>query len=356
MTGQLSRGGRTTAAAIGLSTFLAVALTVILVLSATIRPWGASNEVTYRAEFTDASRLSKGDQVRVAGVAVGRVLDVDLDKGHRADVTFAVTDDLALTEGTRAQVRYLNLVGDRYLALQEGEGKKLREGGTIPVSRTLPALDLSDLFNGFKPLFAALSPGEVNKLATEIIATLQGEATTVDSLLQHTADLTQGLADRDAVIGRVVTNLNTVLGTVDERQVELVQLVQELTRFLSGLAKDRAAIGDAITHIDQLAAVTTDLLRETRPGLRKDIAELGELAATLDSPASRKQLTTVITTTASKLARIIRTGSYGSWFNFYVCDIRLDLAPSRGISSSLDLLFDRLEAVSAHDSSPRCSR
>lgn len=356
MTGQLSRGGRTTAAAVGLATFLAVALAVILVLSATIRPWGDSNEVTYRAEFTDASRLSKGDQVRVAGVAVGRVLEVELTSGHRADVTFSVTDDLSLTEGTRAQVRYLNLVGDRYLALQEGEGKTLPEGGTIPVSRTLPALDLSDLFNGFKPLFAALSPAEVNNLASEIIATLQGEATTVDSLLRHTADLTEGLADRDAIVGRVVANLNTVLGTVDERQVELRQLVHQLTRFLSGLSKDRAAIGDAITHIDQMAAVTTDLLRETRPGLRKDVAELGELVGKLDAPANRKQLTTVLTTTAGKLARIIRTGAYGSWFNFYMCDVRLDLAPSHGISSILDQIFEELETVSAHDSSPRCSR
>ena len=83
-------------------------------------------------------------------------------------------------------------------------------GQVIPVSRTAPAVDLTALFNGFKPLFQALTPADVNKFALEIIQTLQGEGGTVDSLLTQTASLTNTVADRDAVIGQVIDNLITV--------------------------------------------------------------------------------------------------------------------------------------------------
>lgn len=347
------RNNRTTTAAVGLSFFLVIAIVATVLISATIRPFGASGQTEYSAVFTSASRLEKGDQVRVAGVVVGRVSEVEVDDDARAVVTFTVDEDLDLTEGTRAQIRYLDLLGDRYLALLEGEGRALEAGATLPVERTSPALDLNDLFNGFKPLFVALSPEDVNKLSYEIIATLQGEGPTVNELLRHTARLTSTIADRDVVIGRVVKNLNQVLGTLDSGETELNQLVSQLTSFMTGLARDRVAIGDSIAAIDRMADETSSLLQDVRPALRRDIVELGKLVSALDKPVSRKVLLRILRTIPGKLARITRSGSYGSWFNFYVCDIRVNLDPSRQVSV-LDVLFDRLSTISAHDAAARC--
>lgn len=347
------RNNRTTTAAIGLSAFLIVSLVATFVLAATIRPFDKPGEAEYNAVFTSASRLEKGDQVRVAGVVVGRVTEVKVDEHVRAVVTFTAEEGLALTDGTRAEIRYLDLLGARYLALIDGRGEPIEPGSTIPIDRTSPALDLNDLFNGFKPLFAALSPADVNKLSYEIIATLQGEGPTVNQLLRHTARLTSTIANRDAVIGRVVDNLNDVLGTLSSGETELSELVIQLNRFMRGLARDRTAIGDSIESIDKMAEVTSSLLQEVRPTLSRDIVELGQLVSALDRPASREVLLRILRTMPRKLARITRSGSYGSWFNFYVCDIRINLDPSPQVSA-LDVLFERLSTVSAHDAAARC--
>lgn len=347
------RNSRTTTAAIGLSVFIVVAVVATVVISATIRPFGASGQVEYHAVFTSASRLKQGDQVRVAGVVVGRISEVRVDEDARAIVSFTAEEGLELTDGTRAQIRYLNLIGERYLALLRGVGEPIDPGDTIPVERTSPALDLNDLFDGFKPLFVALSPDDVNKLSYEIIATLQGEGSTVNQLLRHTASLTSDLANRDVVIGRVVDNLNEVLGTLDDGQSELDQLVVQLTEFMSGLAEDREAIGASIESIDRMAEVTGDLLHEVRPALSRDIVELGRLVRALDRPVSRKVLARIMETIPRKLARITRSGSYGSWFNFYMCDLRINLDPSPQVSA-LDALFNQLSSISAHDAAQRC--
>ena len=277
----------------------------------------------YRALFTDATGLMQGDDVRIAGVRVGDIKAVDVaERGRRAmaEVTFTVDASNPLAVSTRAQIRYRNLVGQRYLALMEGPGssRPLTAGGTLPLRQTQPALDLTVLFNGFKPLFAALSPDDVNAFAMEIVKTLQGEAGDVNSLLGHTASLTSTLADRDQVIGRTVHNLNSVLGTVDARGKQLSTLIVELQRFVSGLSQDRKAIGTSLSNIADLADATSGLLQEGRPAIRNDVKRLGEVAGNLDD--NKEVVAGVLQRLPNKLNTITRTATYGSWFNFYLCD------------------------------------
>jgi phospholipid/cholesterol/gamma-HCH transport system substrate-binding protein len=272
---------------IKLVVFIVVTVLATGLLAATIGNLRFGGTTSYQALFTDATGLLKGDDVRIAGVRVGEVDGVAVArKGDRsvARVTFNVDSDRPVAVSTRAQIRYRNLVGQRYVALSEGagSGRALTEHGTIPLRQTQPALDLTVLFNGFKPLFAALNPQDVNAFAMEIIKTLQGEAGDVNSLLGHTASLTSTLADRDAVIGRTIDNLNAVLGTVDERGKQLSTLISELQRFVSGLASDRQAIGASLTNIANLADATAGLVKEGRPAIRADVKELGAVAGNLD--------------------------------------------------------------------------
>ena len=246
--------------------FGAVTMAATMVLYYTIgniRPGTAYT--TFRAAFTDVTGLLPGDDVRVAGVQVGRVTSLKVDDGH-ALVTFALESHVPVTTGATAKIRYKNLLGQRYVSLVlSSEGGRLSHGDTIPLGQTQPALDLTVLFNGFKPLFKALSPEDVNKLASEVIATLQGEGGTVDTLLASTSSLTNTLASRDAAIGRVITNLSAVVETVAERDQTLGKLISELQRLTTGLAGDRDAIGDSLSSIDAIAAASEQLLRESRP-------------------------------------------------------------------------------------------
>jgi phospholipid/cholesterol/gamma-HCH transport system substrate-binding protein len=308
---------------IKLIAFAVVTVLATGVLAATIGNIRLGGTTTYRALFTDATGLLPGDDVRIAGVRVGEVEKIDVAEGANralARVTFAVDDSRQVATSTKALIRYRNLVGQRYVALSEGagDGRPLTENGTIPLRQTQPALDLTVLFNGFKPLFAALNPEDVNSFAMEIIKTLQGEAGNVNSLLSHTASLTTTLADRDEVIGRTVDNLNAVLETVDDRDRQLSSLLLELQRFVSGLSEDREAIGASLTNIAGLAESTAGLVKDARPAVRNDVRELGEVTRTLDD--NKEVVDGVLKRLPRKLNTITRTATYGSWFNFYLCD------------------------------------
>jgi phospholipid/cholesterol/gamma-HCH transport system substrate-binding protein len=315
---------RTTASLVKLVAFAVVTLLAFGVLVATVANVQLGEKLHYTAVFTDATGLQKGDDVRIAGVRVGQVKSIALRfAGGRpeAKVGFEVLRSSPLTQGTGAVIRYRNLIGQRLVALTQGSGSAapLAAGGTIPASRTQPALDLDTLFNGFKPLFAALDPKDVNELSGEIIQVLQGEGGSIDQLLAHTASLTSTLADRDQVIGQTITNLNAVLGTVQQHDSQLGDLVDQLDRFVSGLAQDRRVIGDSLTNINALAAQTADLLVTARPPLKADIGQLRDLAALLNKPANTKVFRQFAQNLPGKLATITRTATYGSFFNFYLC-------------------------------------
>jgi phospholipid/cholesterol/gamma-HCH transport system substrate-binding protein len=295
------------------------ALTLVLALIIVNARSGAATD--YRALFVDASGVSANDNVKIAGVSVGRVTGVKVVDHGTAQVSFDVDADVRVPADVHATVRYENLVGDRYIELQRSsdETTRLRPNATIPVSRTAPAVSLTVLFGGFQPLFSALEPSQVNKLADEILRTLQGESGTVGDLLEHTASLTSTLADRDQVIGSMITHFNDVLGVVSSRDQQLSTLVVQLQRFVTGLSANRQAVGSAISSLDDLTNSVGGLIQDARPAIKQDVVSLGRLAANLlaGSDVIDKQLKAL----PVYLNSVDRTASYGSWFQFFLCDL-----------------------------------
>lgn len=356
------RNAVTIAAGIKLAIFTVVSLLVTGLLAAIMGNVGFGAGTEYEAVFTSASMLEKGDDVRVAGVSVGEVKKVEHQERTGALVTFRVKSDVPLTTASRAEIRFLNLVGDRYLALEEGgeeaaaAARPLPADGRIPVDRTAPALDLTVLFNGFQPLFQALSPTQVNELSLNLVQVLQGEGGTVQGLLAKTASLTTTLADRDQLVGEVVDNLGRTLATVDDRHEQLSRLIVELKDWMGDLAADRDTIGSSLDNVSDLTVVVADLLREGRPVLKSDIAELRRLAAMLNEKENRASLVEMLDRLPESMTDQTRTGTYGSWYNYYVCGfsgkitlpIISDVPGLRDIQAALNQLDFR-------SSAPRCN-
>jgi phospholipid/cholesterol/gamma-HCH transport system substrate-binding protein len=322
---------RTAGAALKLGVFVAVTALVTGILAITIANVRFTDSVRYKAIFTDVAGLLENDDVRASGVRIGQVEDIRL-RGTEAEVTFSVNSEgvfrAGLPRSVRLNLRYRNLVGQRYIELTDDApgtpGDYLRPGETIPKENTRPALDLTVLFNGFRPLFKALEPQQVNTLAMQIVQTLQGEAGTVNSVLAHVASLTNTLADRDQVIGQVIDNLNTVLGTIDARHDQVNKMITDLRGLVGGLAADREAIFDSVAAINQLTGTTTDLLKDIRPGLKNDIAGLNRLADTLGD--HEKDLDRLFERTPNRMEELMAASSYGSWFNFYLCGMDARIA------------------------------
>jgi phospholipid/cholesterol/gamma-HCH transport system substrate-binding protein len=313
-----------------LAIFAIVTVLSVLLLLTTIQNQFFASTETYKANFTDASGLIAGSDVRIAGVRVGEVEDVQVVDRSVAQVEFSVEDERKLPTGAQFAIKYQNLVGQRYLDIQRGNGvmnQYLQPGATVPVTQTQPPLNLTTVFNGFKPLFQALNPDDVNKLSFEIIQVLQGEGGNINQLLAQTASLTSTIADRDAVIGDVINNLNLTLDTVNARDDKLSGLIVSLQQLVTGLAQDRVAIGSSLQPIANLTNVTAGLLAQARPPLADDIVKLGQESDILNR--NRGLVENALRNIPQKANNFGRAGSYGSWFNFYLCQasVSINLAP-----------------------------
>ena len=313
--------------------------TVVLALLLTNGSFADRNE--YRAVFNDVTGVVKGDDVRIAGVAVGSVRSVKIVDRNKAVVVFGVNKDTLLTENTNVQIRFRNLVGQRYFALTQGtEGPKatLKPGSTIPESRTEEALDLNVLFNGFKPVFEGLSPEDTNKLSFELVQAFQGEGGTIEQLLGRTSSLTNTLAGRDKLIGDVITNLSEVLDMVGDRDKELAGTIDTLQQFATGLKNDRGAILGSIDSVSDLAVVTADLLEGVRPPLTEDIKQLRRLTAGLSTDKNKKQLADALQIVPIKMTKLANAATYGTYFNFFLCDFegKIVVPPIPGILPARD--------------------
>jgi phospholipid/cholesterol/gamma-HCH transport system substrate-binding protein len=280
----------------------------------------------YSAIFSNASGLRNGQFVRASGVEVGKVSKVELtDRGQRARVEFQVDRSLPLFEGTTASIKYLNLIGDRYLDLERGDSdKRLPVGGTIPLERTKPALDLDALVGSFRPLFRALNADKVNNISQSIITVFQGQGGTINDILDQTAQLTSTLADRDQAIGEVIKNLNTVLGTAVRHQQDLDDTIKNFEVLITGLKNRADPIADSTAEISNAAGTIAGILSDNRALLHDTLGHLETIQEPLID--QKDQLNDVLVRFPASLKIIGRAGGvYGDFFNFYACDISLKL-------------------------------
>lgn len=301
----------------------ALALFALMVVFAQFRFGGDARD--YRAEFSNVSGLREGNMVRMAGVEVGKVKDIVVNADATVGVEFSADARAVLTEATRAEIRYDDLIGGRYLALvDDGERSTvLSPGQTIPMARTSPALDLESVTGGFRPLFRALEPEQVNELSGQLLQALQGQGPSIESFLDRTAAVTNTLADRDVLIGQVIDNLNVVLGSLGGQSDQLDRAVTSLAELIHGLAERKTDIANAVAHTNAAAESVGDLLMRVREPARNVINETDRVAAVV--LADHEYVDKVLDTLPDAYQKLNRQGIYGDYFSFYFCDVVLKL-------------------------------
>ncbi|ORB31749.1 MCE family protein [Mycolicibacterium parafortuitum] len=284
-----------------------------------------SSEELYRAEFTDVSGLEVDDFVRIAGVEVGQVKKISINPDAHAIVEFSADPSVDLTGTSKAQIRWENPIGDRYMALLEGAGKaeRLAPGMTIPVDRTEPALDLDTLLGGFRPLFRALDPDQVNTLSTALIQAFQGEGATIGSFLNQAAALTNTLADRDILIGEVIGNLNTVLGSFGGQTEQFAKSVDSLTLLVKGLEERKGDVANAVAYTNAASATVADLLMQAREPMKEAVVQSDR--ATSLVLADHEYFDGLLNMLPDAYKKLSRLGSRGDFIPEYLCAMSLKL-------------------------------
>jgi phospholipid/cholesterol/gamma-HCH transport system substrate-binding protein len=312
------------------TTFAIVMVLLTVALFFILGQYRTGSTAGYSAVFTDASRLKSGDSVRVAGIRVGTVGHVSLESDRTVLVTFDADRDIVLTTGTKAAVRYLNLVGDRYLELIDGPGstRVMPGGAQIPVDRTEPALDLDLLLGGLKPVLQGLNPQDVNALTSSLVQILQGQGGTLESLLSKTSSFSTTLADNSQVIEQLIDNLNTVVATVAKDGGKFSSAVERLERLVTELSADRDPIGSAIESLDNGTASLADLLTHARPPLAGTVDQLNRLAPLLDE--HKDLLDSALGKLPDNYRKLVRLGAYGSFLNYYICGLQVRVTDLQG--------------------------
>ena len=277
----------------------------------------------YSALFNDASRLKAGDSVRVAGIRVGTVNGVALQPDKKVVVKFDADRSVVLTDGTKAAVRYLNLVGDRYLELVDGPGstRRLGAGGQINVSHTAPALDLDLLLGGLKPLIHGLNPRDVNALSSALLEVFQGEGGTLQSLFNKSTSFTNTLADNDQTIEHLIDNLNVVAATLNKDGAQFSGAIDRLQRLVTGLSDDRDTFGPAIDALSNGTLTLADLLGKARPPLSGTVDQLSRLAPNLDNDKDR--LDAALGKAPRNYRKLVRLGVFGATIPYFLCEITI---------------------------------
>jgi phospholipid/cholesterol/gamma-HCH transport system substrate-binding protein len=329
-------------AVVGITIFTAMALVVTALIAGTLIGSSGRSE-SYEAVFRNASGIAVGDDVRISGVRVGKVEEVGLD-GVNARVKFSVSVDQKVYKDTTATVEFLNLLGQRFIHLEtETRGEELTAGSTIPISNTREGLDLSAVFNAFRPLFEMIKPEDVNELATEITHALQGQGGSLRHLAEQTARLTGHLEDRDKVIGAVIEQLTVVMETMDEHRGEFRSMITELNGLTGTIAKNRDQVGATIDAVQAMVSSFASLLAAGGDSVVRDIDALAAWTQSFASVAP--QLGARLKDTQLLMTGYIKSLGLGSYLNVYVCESKVKLGGAPVVDLSLD-----------NDRSWRCKR
>ncbi|MGH3724167.1 MAG: MCE family protein [Mycobacterium sp.] len=309
--------------AIGLAVFLVVTTVLTWLVYVTLRRDVKGSTTSYAAVFTDVFGLREGDDVRIAGVRVGRVQRIELN-GTLAKVNFAVQDGQRLPGSTGASVTYQNIVGQRYLALAQGHSGPaglLPPGGVIPLGRTEPSFDIGTLLNGYEPLFAVLDPAQVNNLTQAVIGSLQGDSAAFTTLVDQTSTLTKTFAGRDDALDHVITGLDRVVGSLAEQNQDFENAIVATRRVVDQFDSRRPELVSSMGKMTEVVKNLSRVARDVDPSLHDLLTREPGFAQHMLDIEPQIAYTGLNTPLFLKgLARIFGEGAY---MNAYACDVNI---------------------------------
>jgi phospholipid/cholesterol/gamma-HCH transport system substrate-binding protein len=307
---------------IGLTLFVVMAIVLTWMVFVTLRREIAGPTNTYSATFTDVSGMHPGDDVRVAGIRVGRVDSVDLE-GTLAKVTFRVQKDQVLYSNTIASVTYQNIIGQRYLGLSPGpagDQTPLADRGQIPLEHTEPSFDIAYLLNGFEPLLTLLDPQQVDNLTNGIIQALQGDSGSVLTLITQTSALTESFAGPDQILGELITNLNDVVTNLAGQNANLQTVIGHTRDVMVGLGNRRAelvaSVGSINATVARLATITSNVYPDVQELIRREPGFTAHLAGD-----GRNRIAFMGANLPYLLKGLARVTQEGSYIDAYGCDV-----------------------------------
>lgn len=317
------------------ATGAACALLVVNTLSMPV----PGQTATYIAQFHSVEGLNVGNPVTMNGIRIGRVDSIRFaangDGTSRADVGIEVSSAHRLTTTVNAAVRYGDMLGARYIALSEPSGPViplstgagptlLAAGSTIGLNHTAPAVDLTALLNGFKPLFDALQPDQVNTLTRGFVETFAGQSQTLSALLVQIAAMSQSLADNKDIYTRLIENMTALLHEVSARSPQLQTMLGGLRRLSESVVSGDNQLSMLIDQGNAVLATLATTVTQDGNDYSDTISRLSDMLGSWQDNSA--EFTRLLGNLPQFADAINRTSSYGGFVSLYLCNFTIKIA------------------------------
>lgn len=271
------------------------------------------------ATFDDVTGLLINDNVKIAGVKVGKVISIKVKDG-RARVVFRVKDGVKLPSDTQAAVRWRNLLGQRYLYLYPGSASTALEPGQ-EINKTTSVVDLGELLNRLGPIVAAIDPAKVNSFLDTIVAALNGNEKKIGDAIDNLADVAGVLGERDAAIGRLVGNLDTVAGAVADRDREIRAVLDNLATITKTFNDNTDVLDTAVVELGDFNGHLAKILGNNRTQIDSIVSNLASVVAVV--AAKLPQLDHTVGLLDDAALRLANASQYGEWLNQNILCLRV---------------------------------
>ncbi|WP_020104861.1 MlaD family protein [Nocardia sp. 348MFTsu5.1] len=336
---------------IGLIIFLVISIALTWTVFNTLRRSVDGPSTAYTAVFSDVSGLGIGDDVRMAGVRVGRVDSIKLD-GLVAKVGFRVESDQQIYGNTKASITYENIIGQRYLGLSLGDqgDPVVMKGGEIPLERTEPSFNISVLLNGFEPLFSVLDPNQIDNITTSIIRALQGDNGSITTLVAQTSELAESFAGPDQILGDIIGNLDGIVRTFAEQRGAVDTVITQSQAMFTQLADRREELVTSIDSISTVVGRVATLANEAAPELNQFLTrQPGFAQHYMDNLDAFAYLGFNVPILLKGLARVTQAGAY---IDTYLCTLNVTYIPA--LSNVIPSIVDAATPGGKTKFSPAC--
>jgi phospholipid/cholesterol/gamma-HCH transport system substrate-binding protein len=279
-----------------------------------------SHQTTYQAQLTDATGLQTSDDVKIAGVTVGQVTGISVQRGM-AVVRFQVDNSVHLRASTQVGLKWHNLLGQQFLYLYPGPtGARLVADATIPASHDVASASVGALLNALGPFLSAISPQQANVFVESVLAALQGNESQVNQLINDSATVSSTVGSLDSQVGQVIGNLDQVLTALAQRSSNVGTLLDNLQSVAQTLASHNNLLDSVVTNLSAVTGEFAGLVQSNQGNLQASINSLQSVTAEVQS--HQQSLAAGLSTLGTGLNPYAEISSYGQWFqvqSVYTC-------------------------------------
>ena len=299
---------------VGAISLVVLAVTLVAALRADDLPIIGGGD-TYHAMFTEAGGLKVDDEVRIAGVRVGKVDEIEL-AGDEVRVSFKVDDAADFGSETRAAIKVKTILGSMFLALEPAGGGQLDEGGTIPAARTSSPFDVVEAFEGLASTSAQIDTDQLAESLTTLADLTRNTPEEFRGALDGLSRLSSNVAAKDEQLGTLLVNLERVSTVLDERDQDIIALMEDSDVLFRALVARREAVHDLLVSSTTLSQELTTLIDQSREDLKPALAHLENVVAVLNK--NEDNLDSSLRLMAPFYRVFANTLGTGPWFDTWI--------------------------------------